>query len=152
MESRLSQHCLFTKRKNGVPRKKSEPCCSSAQSAALEDASCNPQAFTPNPYSKYYKILGVEDTAQLPEIRAAFLKLAKENNPSQDSKIERYMEITEAYQIIKKSLQENYNRFCFAARLNHVFDRVFAITEAGNPGDTNAEISAEAQSSECKLY
>jgi hypothetical protein len=93
-----------------------------------EMISCRPRT-PPNPFSEYYKILGVSEQATLAELRAAFIKLARENNPSEDSKKERFIQITEAYQLLKKKLQDESGSCNFYNRLQDVFDKVFAVTE-----------------------
>jgi len=99
------------------------------ESAATSISSSSCQAMA-NTQAPYYETLGIAPNTPFPDIRAAYLKLAKQYNPKIESNNAKFMEITEAFQMIKRNLQaENGEGACnLSSRLHRVFEKVFAIT------------------------
>ena len=114
----------------------------------------SPPSTPRHPFAKYYKALGVEPTDELTKIRSAYLRLAKENNPSIDSNKARFMEITEAYQIIKSQIQAQLTGTCNVySRLGRIFDKVFDIAESTSlPASSTLVSNTEEESiSPCRI-
>ncbi|MFA5945521.1 MAG: molecular chaperone DnaJ [Patescibacteria group bacterium] len=60
----------------------------------------------------YYKILGVEKSANEDEVKRAFRKLAHEHHPDKGGKEEKFKEINEAYQVLgDKEKRARYDQF-----------------------------------------
>ena len=69
----------------------------------------------------YYSILNLDRTANTKEIRKAYYKLARENHPDVNNALnahEKFIEINEAYQVLKNlTHRRNYN-FLYDSRKN----------------------------------
>jgi len=60
---------------------------------------------------EYYKILGIDKSAKITEIRKAYRDLAKQNHPDKGGDVEKMKELNEAYEILRdKKKRDGYDR------------------------------------------
>jgi len=88
----------------------------------------------------YYKLLGVDESMSMKDIKKEYLKLMKKKHPDRSGQDYECKEITEAYQVIIKNKLNN----CSEETLHLEFNNVKKL-RCDNPSDTILELENKKQ-------